>query len=93
MDNPIPRKDKCRTCEKMAAMGEEEFNRITDQYLSREEHRVNLVSREETIRRLEICHSCDSLSGGVTCEHCACLVPVMVRLKSKSCPRPGGGRW
>jgi hypothetical protein len=92
-EKSMTREGKCWNCEKMAALEEKEYNRITENYLNLEENRNNLVSREESIERMEICRTCSSLLNQITCSFCSCLVPVMVRLKNKHCPCPEGARW
>lgn len=51
------------------------------------------VSDDEYNARLQVCRSCPRLLDGETCSACGCYVRVAAKLKSKSCPLPGGGLW
>ncbi|MEK5033696.1 DUF6171 family protein [Paenibacillus sp. FSL R7-0302] len=53
----------------------------------------NSASDEVYAERLAICAACPKLQDGVTCTACGCIIPVVARLKARSCPLPGGGKW
>lgn len=43
--------------------------------------------------RLRQCRSCPKLIDGHTCALCGCIVPIVAKLKDRSCPAPGSPRW
>lgn len=51
------------------------------------------VDDEEYAERLAACAACPKLLGGVTCQACGCIIPVVAKLRQRSCPLPGGGKW
>lgn len=53
----------------------------------------NCVPDEVYEARLKLCHDCSKLISGHTCSLCGCIVPVIAKLKVRSCPRPDGTGW
>lgn len=48
-----------------------------------------IASKEIIEKRMDICRSCDFLSGS-KCEHCGCSLPIKVGLVAAECPV---GKW
>lgn len=80
----------CRACGDEHKVTDEQIARILAAPMFASEHCVpDEVYRE----RLDLCRGCCKLENGVTCRVCGCIIPVVAKLKERSCPLPGGGLW
>ena len=86
----MARETACKACGEEYRVTEEQIARILAAPMFSSEL---CVSEEEYRERLECCRTCVKLEGGVTCRACGCIVPVVAKLKGRTCPLPGGGRW
>lgn len=80
----------CKGCRAEYKVDEAHIARILALPMFASEH---CVTEEVYNQRLELCRSCSKLQGEMTCSVCGCIVPVAAKLKDKSCPLPGSGRW
>lgn len=80
----------CKGCREEYKVTEAQISRILASSMFNPE---NSVPDEVYQQRLQLCGSCPKLQDGVTCVACGCIIPVIARLKARSCPLPGGGMW
>ena len=74
----------CRKCLILEGKDEAVIRSVTE-YLARIKP-GDRVSDEEYERRLSICRSCDSRSGG-TCNKCGCYCDLRAAVKNGHCPK------
>jgi len=86
MQNRYP----CKGCSADVHVTPEQIDRMVDK-LARFPDAC--VEDREYESRLAACAVCSSLRYGTTCSHCGCFVRVRAKLRSNSCPSPGGSRW
>jgi hypothetical protein len=86
----MPRESACKACGEEYRVTEQQIARILAAPMFSSEH---AVPDELYGARLAACRGCPKLEGGVTCRVCGCIVPVVAKLKERTCPLPGGGRW
>ncbi|AIQ64837.1 hypothetical protein PSTEL_18680 [Paenibacillus stellifer] len=80
----------CKACRDEYRVTDEQIARILAAPMFASEHCVPEQVYQE---RLEACRACPKLEGGITCRVCGCIIPVVAKLKERSCPLPGGSRW
>ncbi|MCA0755804.1 hypothetical protein KP806_12165 [Paenibacillus sp. N4] len=80
----------CRGCGDQYRVTERQIERALAAFGSEPER---LVPDDVYESRLAACRACEKLADGVTCMACGCIVRVAAKLREKSCPLPGGGRW
>lgn len=81
---------ECKGCREEYKVTKAQIARILASPMFASEHCVPDAIYEE---RLRACRSCPKLENGTTCRVCGCIVPVVAKLKERTCPMPGGGRW
>ncbi|MHA7962569.1 DUF6171 family protein [Paenibacillus sp. CAU 1782] len=91
MEKQYGYRDECKGCDNRYQVSSADIDRmLAAPMFSRSDV---CVSDAEYDARLQACRSCPRLLDGETCSACGCYVRVAAKLKSKSCPLPGGGLW
>lgn len=77
----------CKGCREDYKVTPTQINRILSSSMFKPEF---CVPDEVYAERVALCGTCPKLHEGVTCVACGCIIPVVAKLKERSCPLPGG---
>lgn len=80
----------CPECETKSYLSSMEMTPDLVEEMALSEEISDFIGEETYRKRLEICHTCPSLIGGMTCKNCGCFVQFRARHISSSCIE---GKW